>query len=93
MNRALDNLARWIANPNHQIGAAAFILVWLAGHYALAWLLPQGSTGAEFGLLLFLFLTATAAEQARSLRSRSFLTWLVAGLVLSLLVGAVLSST
>ena len=89
MNRAMDRLGQWLANPNHQTGAAAFGLIWLAGHYALAWVLPNANDGSDLGLVIFMLLTGIAAEKAERLLSWSFAAWFLAGVVLSTLIGAI----
>ena len=67
---------------------AACATFWLAGRQALSWAVPGVSLDAHnLGLATFIFLTGTAAERAPRLLAWPFAAWVVAGLLLSVLVG------
>lgn len=90
MISALERLQSWFSD--HLVGVVGFVVYAAVGHAVLWAAVPNPNTGLDIGLVLFATLTAISAEQARSLRSRSFVAWLLAGLAFSVAAGAAFHS-
>ena len=89
---AVQRLAGWFRDPSHLLGLAAFGLYFAAVHAAVGWLVPGANLGTDIGICMFAVLTVISVENAKSYRSAGFAAWIVAGLIVSIVVGAVCQS-
>ncbi len=89
---AVERLTNWFRQPDHLFGLIVFVIYVSAAHALARWLVPGANMGTDVGVCLFPVLTALTVEKAKTYRSLSFVMWVVAGLAVSVAVGAACQS-